>query len=232
VQKVSTEIDPPAELVPAATVVLLRDSGAGLEVLMLRRNSKIAFGGMWAFPGGKVEAADIDPDHPGDEMNTARRAGVRETEEETELTLDASALVPFSHWVPPLTAPRRFSTWFFLAAAPPEAGVVVDQGEIHEHAWRRPIDALASRDAGEIELAPPTWVTLWHLQRFGRAADALSWAGAQTPARYATRPATDGDAVVMVWEPDAGYGDGDLVRPGPRHRLYTREGTWHFQSAD
>ena len=36
----------------AATVILLRDAADGLETLMLRRNSKISFGGMWVFPGG------------------------------------------------------------------------------------------------------------------------------------------------------------------------------------
>ena len=40
---------PPA--IPAATVVLLRDAPGGLETLMLRRNSKLAFaGGAWVFP--------------------------------------------------------------------------------------------------------------------------------------------------------------------------------------
>ncbi|HAL42384.1 MAG TPA: NUDIX domain-containing protein, partial [Gammaproteobacteria bacterium] len=36
--------------IPAATVVLLRDGEQGVEVLMLRKNSKITFGGMWVFP--------------------------------------------------------------------------------------------------------------------------------------------------------------------------------------
>ena len=44
-------------LIPAATVVLLREGDCGVEVLMLRKNSKITFGGMWVFPGGKIDAA-------------------------------------------------------------------------------------------------------------------------------------------------------------------------------
>ena len=45
--------------VPAATVILLRDGPDGLETLMLRRNSKLAFvGGMWVFPGGRVDPED------------------------------------------------------------------------------------------------------------------------------------------------------------------------------
>ena len=44
-----------SEPIDAATVVVARDSADGVEVLMLRRNSKIYFGGMWVFPGGRVD---------------------------------------------------------------------------------------------------------------------------------------------------------------------------------
>jgi 8-oxo-dGTP pyrophosphatase MutT (NUDIX family) len=47
---------------PAATVLLLREIGGELEVLMMRRDARIAFmGGMWVFPGGRVDAADTSP---------------------------------------------------------------------------------------------------------------------------------------------------------------------------
>lgn len=52
-----------AEVPPraAATVVLMRDGSAGLEVYMLRRSRSMAFaGGMYAFPGGAVDAQDGD----------------------------------------------------------------------------------------------------------------------------------------------------------------------------
>jgi 8-oxo-dGTP pyrophosphatase MutT (NUDIX family) len=48
---------------PAATVMLLRDTPQGIEVFMLRRTTAAAFaGGMYVFPGGKVDAADGDGD--------------------------------------------------------------------------------------------------------------------------------------------------------------------------
>ena len=47
-----------SEPIDAATVVVARDSADGVEVLMLRRNSKIYFGGMWVFPGGRVDPED------------------------------------------------------------------------------------------------------------------------------------------------------------------------------
>lgn len=44
---------------PAATVMLLRDTADGLEVFMLRRTNAAAFaGGMYVFPGGRVDATD------------------------------------------------------------------------------------------------------------------------------------------------------------------------------
>jgi 8-oxo-dGTP pyrophosphatase MutT (NUDIX family) len=48
---------------PAATVMLLRDTAAGLEVFMLRRTSAAVFaGGMYVFPGGKVDPSDGEGD--------------------------------------------------------------------------------------------------------------------------------------------------------------------------
>jgi len=49
----------PARLLPAATVLLLRDGAQGLEVLMTRRSMKASFApGAYVFPGGGVDAAD------------------------------------------------------------------------------------------------------------------------------------------------------------------------------
>ncbi len=52
----------PAEARPAATVVLARTTGSGLEVLLVRRNRKSGFvPGAWVFPGGRVDKEDADP---------------------------------------------------------------------------------------------------------------------------------------------------------------------------
>ncbi|GGE05284.1 NUDIX hydrolase [Polymorphobacter glacialis] len=46
--------------IPAATVLLLRDSASGPEVLMVKRGENLAFaGGAMVFPGGRVDPADI-----------------------------------------------------------------------------------------------------------------------------------------------------------------------------
>ncbi len=49
----------PAPLRPAATVLLLRDTPAGFEVLMTRRSATASFApGAYVFPGGGIDAAD------------------------------------------------------------------------------------------------------------------------------------------------------------------------------
>jgi 8-oxo-dGTP pyrophosphatase MutT (NUDIX family) len=102
--------------IPAATVVVLRDGAAGLEVLMLHRDRDLSFaGGMWVFPGGRIDPADHpDPtDHPDpsgqpdgtpDLEAAARRAAVREAAEEAGLSIDPGQLRRWSHWTPPRRA--------------------------------------------------------------------------------------------------------------------------------
>jgi 8-oxo-dGTP pyrophosphatase MutT (NUDIX family) len=57
--------DTPSEPVaprPAATVVVLRDGSAGLEVYLQRRTRTMGYAaGLWVFPGGRVDPADQDP---------------------------------------------------------------------------------------------------------------------------------------------------------------------------
>jgi 8-oxo-dGTP pyrophosphatase MutT (NUDIX family) len=223
------------ELIPAATVVLIRDSLDGVEALMLRRNSKIAFGGMWVFPGGRVDDHELDPD---DHLSSARIAAVREVEEETGLTVTVDGLETWSYWIPPSRASvgpsrelrRRFSTWFFVAAAP-DGDVSVDGGEIHEHQWLTPADAMARRQAGEIELVPPTWVTLLQLSDHITVADALSWAAANEPNEFRTRPIRT-DPMTLAWAGDiahAGETDIAIDDDGPRHRLVMHPSGWQYE---
>lgn len=71
---------------PAATVMLLRDTGSGLEVFMLRRTVNAAFaGGMYVFPGGRVD----DSDGEGDEAFVV--AAIRECFEEAGVLLAVDA---------------------------------------------------------------------------------------------------------------------------------------------
>ena len=142
----------PASAIPAATVVPLRDGPDGLEALLLRRSADLtSFGGVWVFPGGRID--EDDGSGTIDELDAARRAAVREAHEEAGLRLDPDDLVHLSHWSPPPRAGRRFATWFFLAAAGGQE-VRIDEGEVHEHRWYSPAAALA-RLSRMTNTAPP-----------------------------------------------------------------------------
>src|SRR5215469_9780850 len=52
-----------SEPVPSATILLLRDGDAGLDVFMVRRHHEIEFAaGALVFPGGKAAPGDFDPE--------------------------------------------------------------------------------------------------------------------------------------------------------------------------
>jgi 8-oxo-dGTP pyrophosphatase MutT (NUDIX family) len=48
-------------ILPAATTLIIRESTeVGIEVLLLKRNSKLVFApGFWVFPGGRIDAARL-----------------------------------------------------------------------------------------------------------------------------------------------------------------------------
>lgn len=212
----------------AATVILLRDGSTGLETLMLKRNSKIAFGGMWVFPGGRIDVDDWQGVDASDELAASRRAAEREALEECGLVVDPDAMHPFSHWTPPNTTPRRFLTWFFAARAG-EGRVEIDHGEIRDSAWMSPADALRRRDAREIEIAPPTFVSLAELCAFDSVDVALSSIAGRAPERFETVIGLSDVGPVAMWHGDAGYGVADPSRDGPRHRLTMNKTTgWTY----
>jgi 8-oxo-dGTP pyrophosphatase MutT (NUDIX family) len=83
------DLDPTREgVVPrdAATLVLLRDTPAGVEVFCVERNKKSRFlGGAIVFPGGRVE--DADRDGATGEDDHLRVAACRETLEEAAILI-------------------------------------------------------------------------------------------------------------------------------------------------
>jgi 8-oxo-dGTP pyrophosphatase MutT (NUDIX family) len=220
--------------VPAATVVPLRDEpGGGLAVLMVRRAASMAYGGMWAFPGGRIDPRDRAAGEAPDGPEAALRAAVREAAEEVGLAFPPEALVPFTHWTGGAGGGRgrRFATWYFLAPAP-DGTVVLDGSETEDHRWIAPAEALAGRARGEIDMVAPTWMTLTALAEAGSVADALALGdGGRPPVRYVSRMVVRGDRRVVLWHGDAGYETADPEVPGPRHRLVMDGAHWRLDAS-
>jgi 8-oxo-dGTP pyrophosphatase MutT (NUDIX family) len=214
----------------AATVVLIRDAEPGLELLLLERQTRERKAGarLWVFPGGQVEQTER-AGRAGDAEDSARRAAVRETQEEAGLELSDSSLMPISRWITPEIAPKRFDTWFFLSSVAQDETVCVDGAEISDHRWLTPPSALDAHHRGEIRLAPPTFVTVSWLAPYGETADALQSLEREPLLTFRPRICGVPDGACMLYPGDAGYEDGVHERPGPRHRLWTLPAGWRYE---
>lgn len=227
----NTSSPSPARL--AATVLLLRDGSAGLEVFVMVRHDQTDFAaGALVFPGGKLAPDDSDPrvrarcsgvdrlplgqvalcvaaireafEECGVLLARARGAtamlgpqrlaelglryrkpldreelGIGQMLEVEDLELAGEALVPFAHWITPLHLPRRFDTYFYLAAAPTDQLAAHDGTELVDSIWLRPADALAQADAGSRMLMLPTRANLERLRGYHSVAEALASARTQ-----------------------------------------------------
>ncbi len=214
--------------IPAATVMLLREHENQSQVLMLHRASQISFGGMWVFPGGKIDAADYTGGL--NDNDAARVAAARETEEETGISLSTNAFTWFAHWTPPASTEKRFATWFFLTNTDTDHAINIDEKENQGHQWVNPADALQQHANGGIDLAPPTWVSLYHLSQFDTVKQALNKLDEQPPRYYQTRVVENQDGSrVALWDGDAGYPEWDAAATGARHRLTMRKAGYEFE---
>src|SRR6266702_3423070 len=72
------------------------------------------------------------------------------------MLLALDELVPYAHWITPEGMPKRFDTWFFLAAAPPEQVGAHDGKESTDSIWVSPREALEGGETGRFKLPFPT----------------------------------------------------------------------------
>jgi 8-oxo-dGTP pyrophosphatase MutT (NUDIX family) len=148
----------------AATLILLRDSEQGPEVLLVKRNPAQRFmGGMWVFPGGATHADD--PDH--------RHTAVRELEEEAGIALEDPDAPVFSRWITPAELKIRFDTWFFVTEVASDTQAHPDGSECVDARWLRPADALAACQRGKLDLPFPTYKHLEQLTELASASEAV-----------------------------------------------------------
>jgi 8-oxo-dGTP pyrophosphatase MutT (NUDIX family) len=147
--------------------------------------------------------------------------------EELGLALDVDRFVYWSHWITPSVEPKRYDTRFFAVELTGTATVEADQSELTEHSWVRPESALAALGRGEMQMVPPTILTLEDLAESHRKHGSLP--GMLAAERHRETPAitpriavtSSAYRVVMPWDP--GYldvpGEGRAIDPAdlPAH---------------
>ena len=158
---------PPSRPRESASLILVRDAPAGLELLLVQRSPQQRFmGGFWVFPGGAVDSGE-----------SHREAAVRELAEEAAVTgVDPAELVLYSRWITPEAIQTRFDTHFFVAPAPDDAQPRVDGEECVDLRWTTARGAVEAYCGGELALVFPTLRLLEGLASFVTVAGLLEHA--------------------------------------------------------
>ena len=181
----------------AASIVVLRDSDDGPEVLLVQRNPEQRFmGGAWVFPGGAVHSDDADH----------AAAAVRELEEEAGVALPAGhPVVGWSRWITPPEVVVRFDTWFYVTEAPAGAEATVDGAECVDSRWLRPAEALEAHSRGELMLVFPTIKHLEALAGMATVAEALEKARSREVVPVQPRVVVRDGAAEVLLPGEPGY---------------------------
>jgi 8-oxo-dGTP pyrophosphatase MutT (NUDIX family) len=115
------------------------------------------------------------------EIEAAHRADLNEGKitfldvlTDNDLVLALDELVPYAHWITPEGVPKRFDTWFFLAAAPPDQLGAHDGRESTDSIWVSPREALEGGENGRFKLPFPTTRNLIKLGKQGNVSAALA----------------------------------------------------------
>jgi len=206
------------EIKLAATILLGRDKGNEFEILLLKRNKALKFaGGLWVFPGGKIEPSEIEESE--DELEAAKIAAVRETMEEADLKINLDDLIFYRHWTTPAIEPRRFATYFFFAPTPSNHEVKIDDSEIKEHLWMTPKKALEKFEEGKLAMLPPTLMSLKLVSDCKTVSEAKELMVKEEPLFILPVLQAEGRNMICMYKGDAGYNNGISKTEGPRHRL-------------
>ncbi|MFF1305743.1 NUDIX hydrolase [Streptomyces sp. NPDC058307] len=137
----------------------------------------------------------------------ARDLSFAEFLERRGLVLRSDLLGAWTRWITPEFEPRRYDTWFFVAALPQGQRTRNASTEADRTVWIRPQDAADGYDKGELLMMPPTIATLRQLTAYGSAAAALA-------------AAPDRDLTPVLAQ--ARLVDGEIVLSWPGHDEFTK----------
>ncbi|WP_406512494.1 NUDIX hydrolase [Streptomyces sp. NBC_00161] len=129
----------------------------------------------------------------------ARELSFAEFLDRRGLRLRSDLLGAWARWITPEFEPRRYDTWFFVAALPEGQRTRNASTEADRTVWIRPADAADGYDKGELLMMPPTISTLRSLEPYGSAVDALTAAAAQDLTPVLAQASLENGALVLSW---------------------------------
>ncbi|MET9429860.1 NUDIX hydrolase [Streptomyces sp. NPDC003036] len=130
----------------------------------------------------------------------ARELAFAEFLDRRGLVLRSDLLGAWARWITPEFEPRRYDTWFFVAALPEGQRTRNASTEADRTVWIRPADAAAGYDRGELLMMPPTIATLRALARYATTpAAALAAARDQDLTPVLAEARLEGDQVILSW---------------------------------
>jgi 8-oxo-dGTP pyrophosphatase MutT (NUDIX family) len=115
------------------------------------------------------------------------------------LVLRSDLLGAWARWITPEFEPRRYDTWFFVAALPEGQRARNVSTEAESTVWISPADATDGYDKGELLMMPPTVATLRTLQAFRTSAEALAAAAGQDMTPVLAKARLENGEVVLSW---------------------------------
>jgi 8-oxo-dGTP pyrophosphatase MutT (NUDIX family) len=151
------------------------------------------------------DAASVVGDTTGESWEADREALVRRELSFGEflgrrgLVLRSDLLGAWARWITPEFEPRRYDTWFFVAALPEGQRTRNASTEADRTVWIRPEQAAEGYDKGELMMMPPTIATLRALAGFDSAEGALVGAAAQDLSPVLARARLEGGEIVLSW---------------------------------
>ena len=130
-------------------------------------------------------------------------AGLVEFLTKENLRLACDALIPFAHWVTPPFMPKRFDTYFYIAATPAGQLGRHDGSESVDSVWVNPTEAIGDK---RWTIIFPTKMNLLKLAEANTAEDALSLARKTPVVTVLPEVVRRGDKSFLTIPENAGYG--------------------------
>jgi 8-oxo-dGTP pyrophosphatase MutT (NUDIX family) len=113
------------------------------------------------------------------------------------LVLRTDLLGAWSGWLTPDFEPRRYRTWFFVAALPEGQRTRDVSTESSSVTWLPALDAVEAVEAGELLMLPPTYLTCLDVARFETPAEVLEEAAGRTVEMFMPELVGDGEGATL-----------------------------------